>query len=120
MLRFAADIWYPGLHKDIVTIAKFGHDCSRYGKNIKPLLSQSDIGKIPIPNEVYDAIALDFAGPFKVIGISKKNNLFVSVDHKAGWPVAMFLRKPNTEKGIFGFPKFICCTCSNLFVHASK
>ena len=43
--------------------------------------------------------SLDFAGLFQN-GNTKKKYLLVSVDNHSGWPDAMFLPNPNTDKVI--------------------
>ena len=57
------------------------------------------IGKIPESTEPNEEIALDFAGPFQNANLKKKY-LLVSVDNHSGWPNALFLPNPTTEKVI--------------------
>ena len=38
MLREAADIWWPGLYKEIVWLANVCPECGKASKNIKPIL----------------------------------------------------------------------------------
>ena len=82
MLQQISDIWWPRIHRDITLLAKTCPNCQKTGKSIKPLLKQQNFGKIPIPEEVNDEIAIDFAGPFKIARSSKKY-LIVSIsdDH---------------------------------------
>ena len=65
-----------------------------------------------LPNE---EISLDFAGPFHNANVKKKY-LIVSVDTPSGWPDALFLPNPTTDKVIeflieyiakYGIPKRI-------------
>ena len=83
MLQQISDIWWPRIHRDITLLAKSCPNCQKTGKSIKPLLKQQNFGKIPIPEEVNDEIAIDFAGPFKIARSSKKY-LIVSIDSKTG------------------------------------
>ena len=66
MLQQISDIWWPRIHRDITLLAKNCPNCQKAGKSIKPLPKQQNFGKIPIPEEVNDEIANDFAGPFKM------------------------------------------------------
>ena len=115
MLREAADIWWPGLYKEIVWLANVCPECGKSGKNIKPILRKKQFGKLEEPENVNDEVALDFAGPYAVSNKARKY-ILVSVDHKTGWPDAMFLREPNADKviefvtnyiALFGVPKAI-------------
>ena len=99
MLQQISDIWWPRIHRDITLLAKSRPNCQEAGKSIKPILKQQNFGKIPIPEETNDEIAIDFAGPFK-IARSSKRYLILSVDSKTGWQDAKFLRAPTTRKVI--------------------
>ena len=97
MLQQISDIWWPRIHRDITLLATNCPNCQEAGKSIKPILKQSNFGKIPTPEETNEQIAIDFAGPFK-IAKSSKRYLIVSVDSKTGWQDAKFLRAPTTRK----------------------
>ena len=106
MLQQISDIWWPRIHRDITLLAKSCSNSQNAGKSIKPLLKQQNFGKIPIPEEVNDEIAIDFAGPFKIARSSKKY-LIVSIDSKTGWQDAKFLRAPTTRKVIEFLQRYI-------------
>ena len=106
MLQQISDIWWPRIHRDITLLAKSCSSCQEAGKSIKPVLKQQKFGKLPIPEETNDEIAIDFAGPFK-IARSSKRYLIVSVDSKTGWQDAKFLRAPTTRKVIEFLQKYI-------------
>ena len=106
MLQPISDIWWPRIHRDITLLAKSCPTCQKAGKSIKPLLKQQNFGKIPIPEEVNDEIAIDFAGPLKMARSSKKY-LIVSIDSKTGWQDAKFLRAPTTRKVIEFLQRYI-------------
>ena len=99
MLATISYVWWPRLHREVVTIARECPQCKESGKNIKTILSQKQIGKLPESKECNQEIAIDFAGPFQNAINAKKYHL-VSVDHFSGWPEAKFLSKPTTEKVI--------------------
>ena len=63
MLRYVADIWWPKIHRKVINTAKCCEQCSNSGKNVKPLLKQSQFGEIPKSNQPNEEIALDCAGP---------------------------------------------------------
>ena len=97
MLRESADIWWPRIHREIVEKAQNCPDCQLAGKNLKCIKSQKEFSKIPEAVKPNEESSLDFAGPFQN-GISKKKYLLVSVDNHSGWPDAMFLPNPSTDK----------------------
>ena len=99
MLATISYVWWPRLHREVVTIARECPQCKESGKDIKTILSQKQIGKLPESKECNQEIAIDFSGPFQN-AINAKRYLLVSVDHFSGWPEAKFLRNPTTEKGI--------------------
>ena len=106
MLATVSNVWWPRLHREVVNLAKSCPQCQNAGKNIKPLLTQKQFGKLPKASEINQEIAIDFAGPFKNAPAAKQY-LLVSVDHLSGWPEAKFLRKPTTEKVIEFLKKYI-------------
>ena len=65
MLATVANVWWPRLHREVIVFAQICPECKEAGKNLKPLLRQSQIGKLPKRKEVDEEIAIDFAGPFQ-------------------------------------------------------
>ena len=45
--------------------ARLCEQCLQAGKNLKCILKQKQVGKLPEVNEMNEEIALDFAGPFR-------------------------------------------------------
>ena len=80
MLKEAADIWWPSVHRKVVKKAKNCLQCQQAGKNLKCVKSQNEFGKVPESIEPNEEIALDFAGPFQNAN-QKKKYLLVSVDN---------------------------------------
>ena len=59
MLREAADVWWPYIHREIVEMAQKCSECSKAGKNLKCFKSQKEFGKIPEAKEPNEVNALD-------------------------------------------------------------
>ena len=72
MLREAADVWWPRIHREIVEKAKNCAECQKAAKNLECVNSQNEFGKIPEAKNPNDDISLDFAGPFQNAYIQKK------------------------------------------------
>ena len=47
MLATVSNVWWPRLHREVVGIAKACQQCQVAGENIKPLVRQNQIGKLP-------------------------------------------------------------------------
>ena len=97
MLAMIEDIWWPRIHREVIDQARLCEQCLESGKNLKYILKQKQIGKLPEVKEQNEEVALDFAGPFQNAK-KRKNFLLVSVDHFSGWPDAKFLHNPTTRK----------------------
>ena len=99
MLSTVSNVWWPRLHREVVEIAKSCPQCQTYGKNIKTIVKQKQVGELPKCTEANQEIAIDFAGPFQN-AIGAKTYLLVSSDHFTAWPEAKFSQKLTTEKVI--------------------
>ena len=106
MLATLSNVWWPQLHREVVAIARSCPLCREPGKNIKTILTQKQIGKLPKCVENNQEIAIDFARPFQN-AINARKYLLVPVDHFSGWPEANFLRKPTTENVIEFLKRYI-------------
>ena len=106
MLRDASDVWWSRFNREIVEKARNCNECRLTGKNLKCMKAQNEIGKLPVANSPNEEISLDFAGPFHNAHVKKKY-LLVSVDNHSGWPHALFLPNPTTEKVIEFLTEYI-------------
>ena len=106
MLAMVEDIWWPRIHREIIDQARLCEQCLESGKNLKCILRQKQIGKLPEVEQQNEEIALDFAGPFQNAKKGKKYML-VSIDHFSNWPHARFLHRPTTKKVIEFLKQYI-------------
>ena len=72
MFAAAKDMWYPQIHRNIANMAENCQQCILAGKNLKPMRSKGNLGKIPEPKEPNEAAQLDFWGPKNYLQESKK------------------------------------------------
>ena len=63
MIYLAQLIWYPQIHRDIVALAQRCKQCTRTGKNLKPIIRKNKYTKLPPLSEPNEEIQMDFAGP---------------------------------------------------------
>ena len=66
MLALAQLIWYPHIHSDILARAQACRHCTEKGKNLKPLISKTQVGNLPSRSEPNEEVQMDFAGPIFV------------------------------------------------------
>ena len=65
MFRYISNIWWPKIHREVVTAAKCCDQCNAAGKNVEPSLIQTQLGKIPKSDKPNEGIALGLAGSFQ-------------------------------------------------------
>ena len=65
MLATVSNIWWPRFRREVVSLAITCPQCQDSAKNLKPILTQKQFGKLPKPSEINQEIAIDFAGPFQ-------------------------------------------------------
>ena len=80
MLATVTIVWWPKLHRKVLTIAWTCPQCTASVKNDKFLFSQKDIGKLPLVRETDEEKAIVFAS-LLVNAKSSKRYLLVSMDH---------------------------------------
>ena len=83
MLREAADVWWPKVHREIMEKANNCAECIKAGKNLKCLKSQKEFGTIPKAEKPNEETSLEFAGPFENAPKETKY-ILVSVDNNSG------------------------------------
>ena len=65
MLGMVPAKWWPKIHREVIDQARLCEQCLQAGKNLKCILKQKQVGKLPEVKERIEEIALDFAGPFQ-------------------------------------------------------
>ena len=65
MLATVSNVWWPRHNREVVGIAQTCQQCKTAGTNIKPILRQNQVRRIPACTEKNQEIAIDFAGPFQ-------------------------------------------------------
>ena len=78
-------------------MAENRQDCILAGKNIKPMCSKGNLGRIPEPKEPNEAIQLNFWGLINYLPESKKY-VIVAADRFSRWPSAMVCNPNPSDK----------------------
>ena len=65
MLGASQYLWWPHMNKDIVNLAEECRSCTRYGKNVKYLISKNASKPLPPLTQPGQEVQLDYAGPIE-------------------------------------------------------
>ena len=123
MIRLANLIWFPHIHRTIKLRAENCKQCTDQGKNLKPIIPKTDLGKLPKLLEPNQEIQLYFAGPLP----NESNNeiyILVAVDRFSRYPSAVV--HPNCDAStaidflqkyceFHGIPRSIRCDQAQAF-----
>ena len=85
MLGAAQYLWWPHMNKDIVNLAEECRSCTRYGKNVKYLISKNSSKPLPLLTQPGQEVQLDYAGPIENQK-GKKIYLVVAIDRFSKCP----------------------------------
>ena len=78
MIYLTQLIWYPQIHRDIVALAQRCKQCTKTGKNLKPIIPKNKHTELPPLSEPNEEIQMDFAGP--LTNNNKDTYILVTVD----------------------------------------
>ena len=105
MIRLANLIWFPHIHRTIKLRAENCKQCTDQGKNLKPIIPKTDLGKLPKLLEPNQEIQLDFSGPLP----NESNNeiyILVAIDCFSRYPSAVVHPNCDTSTAIDFLQKF--------------
>ena len=96
MMHLANLIWFPRIHREIVTLTQNCQPCIKIGKNLKPLILKKKISHLSPPQESNEEVQLDFAGPTTDEN-QMDSYILASVDRYSRYPQAKVtaMRKPQ-------------------------
>ena len=85
MLGVSQYLWWPHMNKYIVNLAEECRSCTRYGKNVKYLISKNASKPLPLLTQPGQEVQLDYAGPIENQK-GKKIYLLVAIDRFSKFP----------------------------------
>ena len=123
MMHLANLIWFPRIHREILTLTQNCQLCIKIGKNLKPLIPKNKISELPQLTEPNEEVQLDFAGP---VLDEKHKDLYIlaSVDRYSRYPHAKVYHNCDAETAIeylsqyikfHGIPRNIRCDQAQAF-----
>ena len=106
MIYVAQLIWYPQIHRDVVALAQRCKQCSKTGKNLKPIIPKNKHTSLPTLSEPNEETQMDFAGP-----ITNNNNkdtyILVTRDRYFRYPHAETYNNCDTDTDISYLKEYI-------------
>ena len=90
MLATVSNVWWPRVHSKVVALAKTCAQWQEAGMNIKTILKQKQVGKLPQCTDSNQEIAVDFAGPFQNAVKAKKYPIFLGFYRILEWPCKIY------------------------------
>ena len=123
MMHLAILIWFPRLHREIVTLTQKCQPCITKGKNLKPIIPKNRTSELPPLMEPNEEVQLDFAGPI-IDEQHKEMYILASVDRYSKYPQAKVYHNCDAETAIeylnqyikfHGIPRNIKCDQAQAF-----
>ena len=124
-IRLANLIWFPQIHRTIALRAENCKQCLDQGKNLKPIISKSELGTLPKLSEPNEELQLDFAGPIvDTKNINNEHYILAAVDRFSRYPSALVHTNCDTQTAIeflnqyckfHGIPRSIRCDQAQAF-----
>ena len=123
MMHLANMIWFPRIHREIVTLTQNCQPCIKIGKNLKPIIPKPKLANLPSLHEPNEEIQIDFAGPIP----DEQNNdsyILASVDRFSRYPHAIVYHNCDTDTAkkylekyikFHGIPRNIRCDQAQAF-----
>ena len=124
MLSLGNLIWFPCIHRSLASKAQACEECTRQGKNLKPIIPKQKLGKLPHLEEPNEELQMDFAGPIPFRNHTDNYYILVSVDRYSRFPTAQVFKNCDASTAIeyleeyckfHGIPRSLRCDQAQAF-----
>ena len=88
LLSFGNLVWLPCIHRSLTWKAQACDECTKQGKNLKPIIPKQNLGKLPKLSEPNEELQMDFAGPISFCNHTDSYYILISVDRYSRFPTA--------------------------------
>ena len=95
MIYLAQFVWYPQIHRDIVSQAQRCKQCSKTGKNLKSIIPKNKDVALPLLSEPNEEVQIDIAGP--LTNNNRDTYILVTIDRYSRYPHAETYTNCDTE-----------------------
>ena len=100
MLSLGKLIWFPCIHRSLTSKDQTCEECTKQGKNLKPLLPKQNLGKLPPLLEPNEELQMDFAGPIPFRNHTDNYYILVSADRYSRFPTAIVYKNWDASTAI--------------------
>ena len=81
-------VWFPCIYRCLTSKAQACEECTKQGKNLKPILPKQNLCTLPLLSEPNEELQMDFAGPIPFKNHIDNYYILVSVDRYSRFPTA--------------------------------
>ena len=113
--RLADLVWFPIIYREVTAKAQSCGDCSRKGKNLKPMAPKNSLGILPKLSEPNEKVQLDFAGPIPFREHKQNYYILVSVDRLTRYPHAEVFKDCDSYCRFHGITRSLRCDQAQAF-----
>ena len=99
MLDVSRYLWWPHMHKVIVKMAEECRSCTRYGKNVKYIISKNASKTLPLLTQPGQELQLDYAGPLEDIK-GKKIYQLTAIDRYSKFPSVKVTKSTGAKSSV--------------------
>ena len=124
MLSLGILVWFPCTHRCLTSKAQTCEECTKQGKNLKPILPKQNLVKLAQLSEPNEELQMDFAGPIPFKNLIDNYYILVSVDRCSIFLTAQVYKNCDASTAIeyleeycrfHGIPRFIRCDRAQAF-----
>ena len=118
MLSLGNLIWFPCILRSLTYKAQACEECTNQGKNLKPLMSKQNLGKLHTLEEPNEELQMGFAGPIPFRNHVDNYYILVTNDRYSRFPTAQVYKNCDTSTAIdyleeyckfHGIPRLLRC-----------
>ncbi len=109
MLSNLEPFYWPEIEEDLKRKSKQCLTCFRAGKNLKPLIPNCRINRLPPSTKTGELVQIDFIGPV-LNEKNKKRYIGVAIDNYSKWPVLIVCKTCSRHNAV----KLLDLVCENL------
>ena len=124
MLSLGNLIWFPCINGSLTSKAQACEECTKQGKNLKPLIPKQNQGELPPMIEPNEKLQMDFAGPIPFRNYTDNYYILVLVDRYSRFPTAQVYKNCDASTAIefleeyckfHGIPRSLRCDQAQAF-----
>ena len=109
MIYLAQLIWYPQIHRDILALAQKFNQCTKTGKNLKPINPKNKYVDLLLQSKQTAEVQMDFAGP--ITNNNRDSYILVTKDRYSRYPHAEVHNNCDTETALTYLIEYIKLHC---------